>query len=78
MENPFFDHPANPIAGFICSIVSVIASIIAWINVKDVQVYAAIVSALAATGSAIMGARYFHYATKEKKQSILKNNTPNP
>lgn len=59
------------------SILSSLSAIIAWISIKDAQVIMAIGASGAAVISGGFAARYYWYATKEKKENLkkLKSNT---
>lgn len=73
MENLFDTTPhTHPVLGVVFSLASILSAIFAWMSLQEFQVMAAIVASIMAAISALFGARYFWYATKEKKQAIQK------
>lgn len=59
------------------AILSGLSTMIAWISLKDAQVYVTLGASLFAIISGGFAARYYWYATKEKKENLkkLKSNT---
>ena len=62
-------HHHPPLALFI----SIFSTIIAWVSIQQVQVIMTMVASCTAIVSALFAARYYYFATKEKKHSLKKN-----
>lgn len=67
-----FPSPAgqHPVLGVCLSACSILATIFAWVSLQQLQYLVAIGASCGAMISALLGARYFIYATKEKILNI--------
>jgi purine-cytosine permease-like protein len=64
------ENHTNPILATLSAGFSVVCWIISFITMNDVQPFITFIAGCLAIISAVFAIRYYHYATKEKKENL--------